>query len=69
MNIMLKKIQVVSGQRLSDLGMVVATALFKLISIRRVVRSKATLAGTTSGLIEKLIQLVMTNKVLGMKYE
>ena len=49
----LTKIQVVRGHNPSDLGMVVATALFKLINMRSVVRSRPSLPGTTSGLIEK----------------
>ena len=53
-------IQRIRGQILSDFRMLVSMLLFMLIIVRKSVRRRPSLPGTTSRLIAKLIQLVIT---------
>ena len=64
---MLKNKKIRRGHGTSDLGMLVATELFMLISIRRIVKSIPSLPGTASKFTAKLTQLVMTIMTHGKK--
>ena len=66
--VMLRVIHMMSGQTWSDLGMVLAVLLVRLIIMRRRVMRRPHLAATSLILTAKLAQLTATMREQGMKW-